>query len=90
MNVFPATVSVPCRVTTSRIGATVNVTLPGPVPLVLFTRTQLQFARACHPIRSGAVTVIVPVPPALSNVALVGDMLPPSPSCVTVCVCPLT
>ena len=64
VNVCPATVSVPCRVVTSFSGATVYVTVPFPVPLTGETFTQSTFARACQLIRSGGVTVILPVPPA--------------------------
>jgi hypothetical protein len=92
VNVDPAMVSVPVRIAPV-FAATVKLTDPAPVPLEpLVTVIQLASLTAVHAQPDCVVTVTgPPVPPAVSNAWLIGEMLYAHAAlCEIVTVCPAT
>jgi hypothetical protein len=93
VNVLPATVRVAVRLAAPVLAATVKVAdaLPDPLPVPRVTHAALLDADHAHP--AVVVTATVPVPPALANDWLVGEMLKAqlgAAAWVTVKVCPAT
>jgi hypothetical protein len=76
VNVCPAIVNVPVRLLPVLFAATVKLTVPFPVPVdPLVMVIQLALLTAVHAHPDCVVTETVPVPPAFSNVSLVGEMV---------------
>jgi hypothetical protein len=74
-NVVPAIVSVPDRLVVAVFAATLNETLPGPVPLApLVTEIHEALLAAVHAQLAPAVTVLLPVPAAAVKAWLVGEI----------------
>ena len=91
VKVLPAIVIVPVRVVVPVYAATVNVALPDPLPLepaIMVIHGALLLAVHAQP--APALTVLLPVPPWLLNVWLVGDVEyeQAAPACVTLNVVP--
>ena len=91
LKVAPAIVNVPERLVVAVLAATLKPTLPLPVraaPLV--TVIQEAWLTAVHAQPPPVVTVLVPVPPAAANDALVGEVLNVqlAAACVTLNVTP--
>jgi hypothetical protein len=75
LNVVPAMVSVPDRLVVAVFAATLNETLPGPVPLApLVTEIHEALLAAVQAQLAPAVTVLLPVPAAAVNAWLVGEI----------------
>ena len=73
MKVAPAIVSVPDRVLAAVLAATLNPTLPGPVPVApLVTVIQAALLAAVHAQPAPALTVLLPLPPEATKKSLVG------------------
>jgi hypothetical protein len=91
VKVLPAIVSVPVRGAVTVFAATVNVTLPEPDPVAPpVTLIHAALLLAVHEQPDPAVTTLLPDPPSLANVCVVGDALYEqlAPACVTVNVAP--
>jgi len=75
VNVRPAIVNVPLRSLPVVFAAAVKLTVPFPVPVdPLVMVIQLALLAAIHSHPDCVVTATVPVPPALSIVALFGEI----------------
>src|SRR5205814_4556552 len=91
VKVFPAIVSVPVRDVPAVFAATLNVTLPLPEPdAPVVTVIHVALLTAVHAQPVGAVTVVLPVPPAAATDWLVGEIVSVQvmPTCVTVALLP--
>lgn len=92
MNVCPPIITVPVREVPAVFAATLNDTVPAPVPLapaVTVIHAALLVAVRAQPVVP--LTVTVTVPPPATTVVLVGDRLNAlhvAAACVTVKVCP--
>lgn len=76
VNVLPASVIVPVRVLLCDVGATINVTLPSPVPLAGDTVIHEALETAVHVhVESLSVIVIVPELPKSGIEALLGEIV---------------
>jgi hypothetical protein len=76
VNVAPAIVRVPVRLVEPALAATVNVTVPEPVPaapVLTVIHAALLTAVQVHPVP--AVTVLLPLPPAATIDCDVGEMV---------------
>jgi len=76
VKVVPAIVSVPVRAAAAVLGATLNATLPEPVPLLPDVMViQEALLLASHPQSDVVVTVVLPAPPSAANPWVVGEVL---------------
>ena len=83
VTVVPATVSVPVRELPVKFSLTSKLTRPLPLALAAEVSTIHELLlTAVQPHPPGAVTVTVPLPPAIANVRLVGVTVKEQVDCV--------